>query len=320
MISLFTQKLGQLLFVIVATGLIAFAIFSYAGDPVDAMLGDAATETERTELREQLGFNKPFYLRFGDFMIKAAQGDFGRSFRSNEEISTLLVERLPATLELVLVAAVTTLVLGVILGLYTGSHRNGWSRFILSASLLGVSMPTFMLGLLGIFLFSVHLGWLPASGRPGTVDVGWWTTSLLTLDGWRGILMPAMTLAVFNLGLYVRLVRAEVLEIRTTDYIKFARARGLSEADINRHHVLPNALSPLINVAALNIGTMIAFSLITESVFQWPGLGLMFVNAIGFSDFPVMAAYFMLVALMFVILNLIADILLVIVDPRLRRG
>jgi len=320
MFNKFLHKLGQLFFVMLATGFIAFAIFGFAGDPVDTMLGEVATTEEREKLREDLGLNKPFYQRFSDFVVNAAQGNFGKSLRSNEEISTLLSERIPATLELVLVATLLTIGLGVVMGLYTGTHHNSWSQFILSASLLGVSMPTFLLGLLAIFLFSVHLGWLPASGRSGTVNLGWWTTSLLTLDGWRSIIMPAATLAVFNLGLFVRLVRAEVLEIRTMDYIKFARARGISETAINRRHVMPNALSPLINVAALMIGTMIAFSLITESVFQWPGMGLMFVQAIGFSDFPVMAAYFMLVAFLFVTLNLVADILLTLVDPRLRRG
>lgn len=320
MLDAFLRKLGQVLFLLLATGFVSFALFSYAVDPVNALVTEATSLEEREALREKLGFNRSFIVQFGDFLGRILRGDFGVSLRSNEPIVDLLAARLPATLELVLVSALFTLFAGIVLGMYTGTNwRSRMSNFILTTSLLGVSFPTFLLGLLFVFLFSVHLGWLPAAGRGGVVDLGWWKTSFLTIDGWRSLLLPALTLSIFNIGLFIRLVRAEVLEIRTMDYVKFARARGIDERAINRRHVFPNALTPLVNVGALTIGTMVAFSMITESVFNWPGMGLLFVQSVNFADFPVMAIFFLFVALMFVLLSLLADILMVIIDPRLRR-
>ena len=286
------------------------------GEP-DLVIAD---EEDRARVRAELGFDRPILVQFGQFLGNFVSGDLGKSLRTNEYVSDLLSARLPATLELVFLAALMTLALGIWLGIFTGVHRRGKrTQAILSSSLLGVSIPTFLLGLLAIYFGSVQLGLFPAAGRK-TIDIGLWETSLLSFEGLRSIFMPALTLTIFNVGLFIRLVRAEVLEIRTTDYIKFARARGLPEDRINRRHVLPNAVMPVINVAALNIGIMLAFSLITEAVFQWPGVGLMFLQSIRFSDFPVMSSYFMLVAVIFVGLNLIADILLAVVDPRIRRG
>ena len=290
MVRLILQRLLQSIFVLLATGLVAFTLFSFAPDPTDQMLGDFASEEDRARVREELGFDRPMLVQYGEFLFRFVRGDLGKSLRTNELVADMIAERLPATLELVL-----------------------------TSSLLGVSIPTFLLGLIAIYVGSVQLGLFPAAGRQ-TVDIWLWQTSLLSFEGWRSILMPALTLTIFNVGLFIRLVRAEVLEIRTMDYIKFARARGLDERRINLRHVMPNAVMPVINVAAMNIGIMIAFSLITEAVFQWPGVGLMFIQSIGFSDFPVMSAYFMLVAVIFVGLNLIADILLAVVDPRIRRG
>ena len=314
------QRLIQSIVVLLATGLVAFTLFSFAPDPTDQIVGDYATEEDRARVRAELGFDRPILVQFGQFLGNFVSGDLGKSLRTNEYVSDLLSARLPATLELVFLAALMTLALGIWLGIFTGVHRRGKrTQAILSSSLLGVSIPTFLLGLLAIYFGSVQLGLFPAAGRK-TIDIGLWETSLLSFEGLRSIFMPALTLTIFNVGLFIRLVRAEVLEIRTTDYIKFARARGLPEDRINRRHVLPNAVMPVINVAALNIGIMLAFSLITEAVFQWPGVGLMFLQSIRFSDFPVMSSYFMLVAVIFVGLNLIADILLAVVDPRIRRG
>jgi len=316
----FVARLVQSVVVLLATGLVAFAIFSLAPDPVDNLAGEYATIEDRAALRATLGYDRPFIVQYGEYIIKFVQGDLGKSLRTNELVADLIAERAPATLELVFVSTVITLGLGVWLGIFTGvNRRSKRTQLILSTSLLGVSIPTFLMGLLGIYYFSVQFGWLPASGRK-VVETSLWDSSLISLDGWRSIIMPALTLSLFNVGLFIRLVRADVLEIRTMDYIKFARARGFSEQRINHHHVLPNAVMPVITVAALNIGVMIAFSLITEAVFQWPGMGLMFLQAIGFSDFPIMSAYFFLVATIFVVLNLLADTLLSIVDPRLRRG
>ncbi len=314
------QRLFQSLLVLFATGLLAFLIMSFAPDPTNNIAGDYATEADRERIRAELGYDRPFLVQYGDYMIKFLQGDLGSSLASSEPVAELIAARAPATLELVLVSTIMTLGAGIWLGIFTGvNRRSKRTQAILTSSLLGISMPTFLLGLLAIYIGAVELGWFPASGRK-TVDIGLWDSSLFSLEGWRSIFMPALTLSIFNVGLFIRLVRADVLEIRTMDYIKFARARGLPEKTINNKHVLPNAVMPVINIAALNIGVMIAFSLITESVFQWPGMGLMFIQAIGFSDFPVMSAYFLLVAAIFICLNLMADILLSIVDPRIRRG
>ena len=320
MINKILARLIQSVFVLLATGLVAFAIFSFTPDPVDNLAGEYATIEDRAALRAELGYDRPFLIQYGEYMIKFVQGDLGKSLRTNELVSQLISERAPATLELVLVSTIITLSLGIWLGIFTGVNRRGKrTQLILSTSLLGVSIPTFLMGLLAIYYGSVQFGWLPASGRK-VVETWLWDSSLISLDGWRSITMPAVTLSLFNVGLFIRLVRADVLEIRTMDYIKFARARGFSEQRINHNHVLPNAVMPVITVAALNIGTMIAFSLITEAVFQWPGMGLMFLQAISFSDFPIMSAYFLLVAAIFVVLNLLADILLSVLDPRIRRG
>ena len=314
------NRLFQSFLVLLVTGFLAFAIMSFAPDPVDQLAGDYATEEDRARLRAELGFDRPFLVQYGEFMVNFVQWDLGTSLRTSEKVSDVIASRAPATLALVLVSTVITLAAGVWLGIFTGVHRRSKrTQAILTSSLLGVSIPTFLLGLLAIYVGAVELGWFPASGRK-TVDIGLWHSSLFSVEGWRSIMMPALTLTIFNVGLFIRLVRADVLEIRTMDYIKFARARGLPEKRINNKHVLPNAVMPIINVAALNIGTMVAFSLITESVFQWPGLGLMFIQSITFSDFPVMSTYFLLVATIFVSLNLLADILLSVVDPRIRRG
>lgn len=245
----------------------------------------------------------------------------GLSYRIKRPVDQLIMERLPATLELVFVSAIIALVAGISLGVYTGIRRSSWiSKGILTVSLVGVSLPTFIIGIALIYIFAVHLRWLPSSGRSGTVDFGWWKTSLLTIDGWRAIILPAVTLSLFQLTLILRLVRAELLEVMQTDYIKFARARGLSERAINFRHALRNTLVPVITIIGLNIGGLIAFSVITETVFQWPGTGLMFIQAVDFVDVPIMAAYLVFVALLFVIINLIVDILYFIVDPRIRIG
>lgn len=320
MISKFVRKLGQVLFVLAATSFISFALFSFSHDPVDAILGENASVEDRERVFKELGFDRPFLVRYGAFVGHVLTGDLGNSLRSNVAITDLIADRLPATLELVLVAVVLTLSLGIVLGIYTGTHRKGrLSSLILSVSLFGVSFPTFLLGLFGVYIFSVQLGWLPSSGRRGVVDLGWWQTSFLTAEGWSSIIMPATTLAIFNIGLFIRLVRTEVLEIRTMDYIKFAKARGLGQAAISRNHVFPNTLMPVINVGALTVGTMIAFSLITESVFNWPGMGLLFLQSLEFGDFPVMGIYFLFVAVVFVVLNLLADLLILLVDPRVSR-
>jgi peptide/nickel transport system permease protein len=284
------------------------------------MVGQETTIQDREALREQLGLNDPTAVQFLRFLLNAAQGDFGISYRLQRPVKDVIPERLPATLELVFASAVLSLALGVPLGIYTGLNRDTWlSRAILTGSLAGVSLPTFVIGILLIYLFSVTLGLLPSFGRGEVVRVtGWWTTGLLTVSGWKAIIMPAVTLCLYQLTLILRIVRAEMMEVLLTDYIKFARARGLTERTINFGHALINTLIPVITVTGLQVGSLIAFSIITETVFQWPGMGFLFIQAVHFADIPIMVAYLVMVALFFVIINLIVDLLYFVVDPRLR--
>ena len=304
-----------------AVSAISFSLFNFVGDPVNNMVGQDATREQRVEIRQQLGLDDPVLTQYTRFIGNVLQGDFGLSYRIKRPVSTLILERLPATLELVFVSALIALVVGIGLGVYTGIKRDTWvSRIIMAVSLISVSLPTFIIGIALIYLFAVHLRWLPSSGRSGTIDLGFWKTSLLSVDGWRAIVLPAITLSLFQLTMILRLVRAEMLEVMRADYIKFARARGLAERTIYFVHALRNTLVPVITVIGLNIGGLIAYSVITETVFQWPGTGLMFIQAVDFVDVPIMAAYLIFVALLFVVINLIVDILYFVVDPRIRLG
>ena len=304
-----------------AVSAISFSLFNFVGDPVNNMVGQDATREQRVEIRQQLGLDDPVLTKYTRFIGNVLQGDFGLSYRIKRPVSTLILERLPATLELVFVSALIALVVGIGLGVYTGIKRDTWiSRIVMSVSLVGVSLPTFIIGIALIYLFAVHLRWLPSSGRSGAIDLGFWKTSLLSVDGWRAIVLPAITLSLFQLTMILRLVRAEMLEVMRADYIKFARARGLAERSIYFVHALRNTLVPVITVIGLNIGGLIAYSVITETVFQWPGTGLMFIQAVDFVDVPIMAAYLIFVALLFVVINLIVDILYFVVDPRIRLG
>ena len=319
MLTYILRRLGQSVLVMAAVSLISFSLFNFVGDPVNNMVGQEASREDRVKIRQDLGLDDPIFVQYFRFVGNAVRGEFGLSYRIKRPVDQLIKERLPATLELVLVSAVIALVVGISAGVYTGIRRNGWlSKTILSTSLVGVSLPTFIIGIALIYLFAVTLRWLPSSGRGGVVELGWWKTSFLTVDGWRSIILPAITLSLFQLTMILRLVRSEMLEVMQTDYIKFARARGLPERAINFVHALKNTLVPVITIIGLNIGGLIAFSVITETVFQWPGTGLMFIQAVDFADVPIMAAYLCFVALVFVVVNLLVDILYVSIDPRIR--
>ena len=321
MFAFIARRLAQSFLVMAVVSAISFSLFNFVGDPVNNMVGQDATREDRIRIRQELGLDDPILTQYVRFIGNAVKGDFGLSYRIKRPVDELILERLPATLELVFVSAVIALVFGIAAGVYTGINRDSFlSRSILSVSLVGVSLPTFIIGISLIYLFAVILRWLPSSGRAGTVDLGWWTTSFLSLDGWRSIILPAITLSLFQLTVILRLVRAEMLEVMRSDFIKFARARGLSEHAINFRHALRNTLIPVITIIGLNIGGLIAYSVITETVFQWPGTGLMFIQAVDFVDVPIMAAYLVFVALMFVLINLIVDLLYFAVDPRIRRG
>ena len=321
MIAFVLRRLIQSVIVMIAVAFISFLLFQYVGDPVSFLLGQDATPEEVREMRAALGLDQPFFVQFWHFLGNAVQGDFGMSLRQAAKVSGLIAERFPATLELALVAAVLALVVGIPMGVYTALRRGSFmSQVFMAISLLGVSLPTFLIGILLILVFAVGLGWFPSFGRGDTVQLGWWSTGLLTRDGWHHIVLPAITLAIFQLTLIMRLVRAEMLEVLRTDYIKFARARGLSNRAIHFGHALKNTLVPVMTITGLQLGGLIAFAIITESVFQWPGMGLLFIQAVTFADIPVMAAYLCLVALIFVVINLVVDLLYFVVDPRLRVG
>jgi len=319
MLAFILRRILQSSAVLLAVGLVAFSLFRYVGDPVNAMVGQDTTMEERDALREKLGLNDPAPVQFFHFIANAARGNFGLSYRTSEPVGRLILERVPATLELSFCAAVFVLFVGVPMGVYTGLYPRHWSSRLLQAiSLIGISLPTFLIGILLILVFAVTLHWLPSFGRGDTVRVGWWVTNFLTVSGLKALILPAITLGLFQLTLIMRLVRSEMLEVMRTEYIKFARARGLTNRAINFGHALKNTLVPVITVAGLQLGSLIAFAVVTETVFAWPGVGQLFIQSVQFSDIPVMAAYLLLIGLFFVLVNLIVDLLYFAVDPRLR--
>jgi peptide/nickel transport system permease protein len=302
-----------------AVALVAFALFRFVGDPIASMVGQETTIAEREAMREALGLNDPFPVQFFNYMSRVLQGDFGVSYRLQQPVTELILSRLPATLELALISGFFAFVIGVSLGVYTALNRHGWlASTIMTTSLIGVSLPTFLIGVLLIWVFAVELQWLPSFGRGDTVDLGWWRTGLLTPSGRASLVLPAITLGLFQLTLIMRLVRAQMLEVLRADYIKFARARGLSNRIVHFGHALKNTMVPVITITGLQLGSIIAFSIITETVFQWPGVGALFIRSVQFVDVPVMSAYLMLIALVFVVINLLVDLLYYAVDPRLR--
>ena len=319
MVNYFFIRLIQSVLVMFVVAFVAFSLFNYVGDPVHNMVGQEASTEKREEIREKLGLNDPVHTQFLRFVGNAVKGEFGLSYQLRRPVSDLIAERLPATLELVFISALIAIVSGVVLGVYTGINRDGFlSNIILILSLFGVSLPTFVIGILFIYLFSVILGILPSFGRGEVVDLGFWNTGFLTLSGIKAIILPSITLSLFQMTYIIRLVRAEMMEILQTDYIKFARARGIEKNTINFKHALKNGLIPVITITGINVGTLIAFSIITETVFQWPGMGFLFINAVHFVDIPIMSAYLIMVAFIFVMINFIVDITYYIIDPRIR--
>jgi peptide/nickel transport system permease protein len=313
------RRIFQSVVVLLIVGLVAFSMFRFVGDPIDNMLGQERTQADIERLRTQLGLDQPFPVQYWRFLENAVQGNFGVSYRQGRPVAEIIAERAPATLELAAVSGLFAIVIGIVLGVFTAIRRDGWaSNVIMTGSLIGVSLPTFLIGILLIYVFSVELDLLPSFGRGDVVDVGGWSTGFLTASGLKALVLPAITLGLYQMTLIMRLVRAEMLEVLRQDYINFARARGLSERVVNFRHALKNTLVPVITVTGLQLGSIIAFAIITETVFQWPGVGLLFINAIQFVDIPVMAAYLMLISVMFVGINLVVDLLYAWVDPRIR--
>ena len=319
MIAYILRRVFQSAIVLLIVGLVAFSMFRFVGDPIDNMLGQERTQADVERLRVQLGLDQPFVVQYLKFLGNAAQGNFGVSYRQGRPVAMILAERAPATLELAAVSGALAIIVGIGLGVFTAIRRHGIaSNLIMSLSLVGVSLPTFLIGILLIYLFSVELDLLPSFGRGDTVMIGGWSTGFLTKSGLLALILPSITLGLYQMTLIMRLVRSEMLEVLRMDYIRFARARGLSERLVNFRHALKNTLVPVITVTGLQLGSIIAFAIITETVFQWPGVGLLFINAIQFVDIPVMAAYLMLISVMFVAINLIVDLLYFAIDPRLR--
>ena len=322
MFAFAVRRLIQAAGVMLVVALISFLMFRFVGDPVNQLVGVDTTPEQRALLRQDLGLNDPVYIQFARFVGKAARFDFGISYQIKQPVAQLIASRLPATLELSFISALFALLVGLPMGVYTGLYRDTLlSRLFLSISLIGISLPTFLIGILLIFIFSVNLGLLPSFGRGETVSIGgFWTTGLLTRSGLVSLILPSITLGLFQMTLIMRLVRGEMLEVLRTDFIKFARARGLSRRAINFGHALKNTLVPVITITGLQIGSIIAFSIITETVFQWPGMGLLFLQAVQNVDIPIMAAYLLLIAFLFTLINFIVDLLYVAVDPRIRIG
>jgi peptide/nickel transport system permease protein len=319
MLAYILRRIFQSAIVLLVVGLVAFSLFRFVGDPIDNMLGQERTQADVERLRDTLGLNDPFVVQYAKFLGQAVQGNFGMSYRQGRPVAEILLERAPATLELAAVSGVLALSFGIGLGVFTAIRRDGFAaNAIMTVSLIGVSLPTFLIGILLIYLFAVELGWLPSFGRGDVVDLGGWTTGFLTASGLKALILPSITLGLYQMTLIMRLVRSEMLEVLRTDYIRFARARGLRDRAVHFRHALKNTMVPVITVTGLQLGSIIAFAIITETVFQWPGVGLLFINAIQFVDIPVMAAYLMLISVMFVGINLIVDLLYVMVDPRLR--
>lgn len=321
MIVFLIKRIGNAVLVMLTVAFLAFLIFRFLGDPVEMMMNESATQVERDELRARLGLNDSFIVQYGRFVVNAAQGEFGLSWRNQQAVTTLIAERFPATFELVLIATVISLIIGIPLGVFTAIGRGRWwAESLQFASVVGVSLPSFLVGILLILAFSVSLGWLPGYGRGEVVSLGWWTTGLLTQSGRAAVVLPALSLSLFQITLVMRLVRAEMLETLRADFIKFARARGVQRRSLWFRHALKNCLMPVITLTAMQIGNLIAFALVTETVFQWPGMGMLFMQAVTFVDIPVMAAYLCIVSFIFVVLNTVVDIAYAVIDPRLRKS
>lgn len=319
MIGFVIRRIASALVVMLAVTAIAFVMFNYLGDPVVAILGLDASEAQRRAVEAQLGLDQPLLVRFFTYLGQVLQGEFGLSYRLGRPVLGVLVERLPATVELATAGMLLALVVGIPAGIVAAIRRGSAStRVLMGASLFGISVPTFFVGIVLIWIFNVTLSVLPSFGRGQTVAIGWWTTGFLTKSGLAALVLPAVTIAIFQIAMIMRLVRAEMLEVMRSDYILFARARGLPEWRIHFRHAFANTLIPVITVISLQMGSLVAFAVITESVFQWPGLGLLFLQSVGAADVPMMSAYLILIAALFVSINLIVDLLYFAIDPRLR--
>jgi peptide/nickel transport system permease protein len=313
------RRLMQSAIVVLAMSLLVFVGVNIVGDPVDMMVSPEADQAEIERVKRAFGLDRPVHEQYGLFVYNAAQGDLGKSFKFGVPALQLIVQRMPATLELAVAALLIAVVFGIPLGVYAGlKPDSGAAKSIMAGSILGFSLPSFWVGIMLIMIVAVMLGWLPSTGRGDTVAVLGVQVSFLTLDGLQHLLLPAINLSLFKLSLVIRLARAGTREVIHQDYIKFARAKGLSERRVVLVHVLKNIMIPVVTVLGLEFGGLIAFSVVTETVFAWPGMGKLIIDSIRELDRPVVVAYLMIVVLMFVIINLVVDIVYSLLDPRVR--
>jgi peptide/nickel transport system permease protein len=315
------RRVIQALFVMLAMTMIVFVAVNVIGNPVDILVPPDADQVERQRIIVALGLDQPLWAQYLQFLKGALHGDVGVSYVYNEPALRVILQRLPATLELAICAVIMAVIFGIPLGLYAGLKPDGFaSRLIMTGSILGFSLPTFWVGLVLIMVFAVQLGWLPSGGRGETAPLFGVQVSFLTRDGLAHLLLPAINLSLFKISLVLRLTRAGVMEVLPLDYVKFARAKGLSETRVIGVHVLKNIMIPVVTVIGLEFGSVIAFSVVTETIFSWPGMGKLIIDSINVLDRPIIVAYLMLIVVLFVTINLIVDIVYTLLDPRVRVG
>jgi peptide/nickel transport system permease protein len=311
-------RAAQALLVTLAILVIAFAVRAALGDPLREIVGEAVPESERAELRHKLGLDAPWQVQLARYVGQAAKGDLGTSYIYKRPTLQVILVKFPASFELVLAASMIVMLISLPAGIYCAVRPRSWrAKAILASSVLGISIPVFLTGIFLITIFSVELGWLPAFGRGQTVTLGLWETSLLTRDGLAHLLLPALTLSSIMLPLFIRLVRGAMLEELSHDYVRTARAKGASPLRVWLAHALRNALLPLVALGGLQIGTMLAYTLLTETVFQWPGMGFLFLEAVTRADVPLITTYLVVVGLLFVLINTLVDVVSLWLDPRI---
>lgn len=319
MLSYITRRLLQGIIVLLGVSIISFVVFQYLGDPVLSIVGKNATQEQIEEVRQDLNLDEPFHIQYLLFLKDAVQGKFGKSYVKERPALNLIMVRFPATFELASTAIVIALTLGISLGVFVSIKPKSFlSRIIMAGSLFGISIPTFLTGLIFILLFAVVFGILPPFGRGETVSLGFWRTGFLTASGWRHLILPAVTLGMYSLAMLLRLTKAEMIEVLSDDYIKTARAKGLRSTTVIFKHALRNGLAPVLTMAGLQFGQLIAFAIITETIFQWPGMGRLLLSSIYNNDRPIIVTYIILAALVILLLNLLVDILYAFLDPKVQ--
>ena len=313
------RRLGQAVMVMLVISIIGFSIQDNLGDPLRELVGQSVSEEERDALRDSMGLNDPFLVQYWRFLGNAVQGDLGNSYFFKKPALEVIMNKFPATFELVLAASLIIFLVSVPTGIYCAiKPKSFFARAVMGVSIVGISVPVFLTAIFSIYIFSIGLGWLPSFGRGEVVDFGWWQTGFLTLDGLEHLILPAFALSSIMLPLFIRLIRGEMMEVLRTEYVRFAWAKGLSRRRVWFLHAFKNTLLPVITVGGVQIGTLIAYTILTETVFQWPGMGFLFLEAVNRVDTPLIIAYIIVVGLIFVVTNTIVDLIYTLVNPMVR--